>query len=132
MTRLRTQAAAKDTFSEVLNLDLADAAPTVCLASSPVESLPEYQRLSMTDAVRQEFENVVRNVRSGFDAEDVIFREYDAGSKPDAHEIEYLALAEADFVADQFKAFSDGRRHYEQTCDLLGFGGSYYWVIKIE
>jgi hypothetical protein len=88
------------------NLDLADSALTVCLASSPIERLPDYERLSMTDAVRLEFENVVRNVRASWNPEDAVFREYDAGSKPDRHEIEYLALAEADFVAEQFAALA--------------------------
>ena len=74
----------------------------VCLASSPERGSPEYHRLSITDGVRVEFENIVRGVRSGLQEQDTVFRPYDASSKPDQHEVEFLALHEVPFVEVQF------------------------------
>jgi hypothetical protein len=61
-----------------------------------------FRRLRITDSVRLEFEGVVREARSAMREEDTVFRPYDASSKPDQHEVEYLALEDVPFIETQF------------------------------
>jgi len=104
-------------LKRIMSLDVASAALTVCLASSPEDATPEYHRLNITDSVRLEFENIVRDTRAKLASDDTVFRPYDAGSKPDAHEIEYLSLGEVPFVEVQLDPL-------DEPLDFTTFSGS--------
>jgi hypothetical protein len=85
-------------FDNILALDVSECAVAVCLASWPKEAdLPVFQRLQMAERLADAFREVVGHAlapyRNDRTSGDLVLRQYDAGSKPDADEIEHLDLA---------------------------------------
>lgn len=117
MTTTHLPRKAEDALKHIIGVDLASADLSVCLASSPEDATPQYQRSNFTDSVRVEFENIIRDGRSALASEDRVFRAYDAGSKPDNYEVEYLALSQVPFVEEQLESL-------QAPLDLVTFSGS--------
>ena len=84
-------------FEETLAADYDNSLVHVCLASWPAgEELPVFQQLQITDDVTEEFRGVVTatlgKLRKQHENADLRLLPYEAGSKPDKHEIEYLTV----------------------------------------
>ena len=92
------------------DLDLAGATMNLYLAATDGEELrPRFAHVQITNDVADEFREVFRTVRSRLD-DDVVLRAYTPGSKPDEHEIEYVALDRVPEIANQLAPFQERLR----------------------
>jgi hypothetical protein len=83
------------------DLDLAECNVELYLAATTAdEPTPDYQYVQITADVANEFREVFRNVREHLESE-IVLRAYDAGSKPDSHEVEYFVLEDFEVVNAQ-------------------------------
>ncbi len=101
--------------SALKHLKMAIAVPldksniTVCLgASTDDEPIPTIQRIQMTDGLVAEFgricESTAGKCEKDLTSGDSVLAPYEAGSRPDECEIEFLRVPEHDFVAKQLHA----------------------------
>ncbi len=105
------KAKAKKALDEMLEMELGKCTIQLCLASLLEEDIPEFQRVTISKSIANEFRGVVGSILAkwGRDAEsgDLVLHKYDASSKLDPHEIEYLGLAEHDSIKAQIESLSD-------------------------
>jgi hypothetical protein len=93
-------------FGQIMTMDLDECTVTVCLGSLSDEvGEPRIEQLQLTDELTEEFRNAAKNAIQKYsrmgDGGELNLRPYDAGSKPDAHEVEFLDLAEHESVEKQ-------------------------------
>jgi hypothetical protein len=101
----------KTQFENILDLDLSKCKISICVASLDKKAeLPAFEHLQVTDELAAGFRDIVRDVLARLKKEhkqgELVLRPYDAGSKPDSHEVEHLDLSEHDFIARQIKSLS--------------------------
>lgn len=97
-----THERAEASYRELLALDLSAASIVVCLASVRGKTgAPTFQTLQLTRQLAEHFHSLVTALQRNLTDEPRTLRSYEAGTKPDTHEIEYLAAAEHDDLAEQ-------------------------------
>ncbi len=106
---MNTQVIWGTAFDEILSFDCGTCAVNVCLASVIHKGdVPQYQRLHMSDSLADSFSTIVKQVlqqqRRKLDTGDLILRQYDAGSKPNPYEVEYLHFSDHDYLKNQLSA----------------------------
>lgn len=105
------RAQSEKVLSPFLEIKPEECDISVCLASVTGDApLPSFEILQLSDKLTDEFRGIVSEVLSrcneDFENGEVRVLPYDAGSKPERHELEYLDLGEHDGVRGQFKAIS--------------------------
>lgn len=98
-------------LDDILALDFKRCTLTVCLASVIVDKdVPLYEKLQLTDDITDDFRNIVikitERLRKERQGNDLVLKTYEAGSKPDKHEIEYLELTDNEPIRDQIAPLS--------------------------
>lgn len=104
------KAEVKQILDEVLGIDLNSCDVQLCLASLLKGDIPEFQRVTISKDIAQEFRNVVVNalVKRKRETEngDLVLHQYDAISKLDPHEIEYIKLDQHKSIQAQIESLS--------------------------
>jgi hypothetical protein len=98
-------------FDRILATSLDGCAVTVCLGSfSKDAEEPKIEQLQITRELTEEFANAARQTVKRYSElkskDDLVLQQYDAGSKPDAHEVEYLDLTDHETIETQVKSLS--------------------------
>src|SRR5882724_9861912 len=93
-------------LANILGLDLNKCEISICLASLDKRAeLPTFEHVQVTAELGAGFRDIVRYVltrlKKDHEQAELVLRPYDAGSKPDLHEIEHLDLSEYYFIARQ-------------------------------
>jgi len=93
-------------FGQIMTMDLDECTVTVCLGSlSDDVGEPRIEQLQLTDELTEEFRNAAKKTVQKYshmgDGGELNLRPYDAGSKPDRHEVEFLDLTEHESVEKQ-------------------------------
>jgi len=105
------RAEAKRILDDVLQVDLNTSEVQLCLASLPEEDVPEFQRVTISREIAAEFRSVIDKVlqrqRSDANKGDLVLHQYDASSKLDLHEIEYLELGKHEAIQTQIESLAD-------------------------
>jgi len=100
-----------DALIEILSMNTSVSSLAVCLASaSSYDVIPRFNLLQMTHDLTAEFKSsvdslcqrLIRDISKG----DLVLHPYDAGSKPDPHEVEHLRLDRLTEVGDQIGPLS--------------------------
>jgi hypothetical protein len=124
-----------EVFDTILELNLDTCTVTVCLASvSKTETVPQFERLKMTEKLTGEFRKVIENLlkryKTDWDEGDLLFPEYAAQIQPPEFEIEHIELLTFTILQEQIspllsladvevfeedKKFIDGLRFYVIT-----------------
>jgi hypothetical protein len=98
-------------LDQVLAVNLDQCTATVCLGSlsSDVEE-PRIERLQLTDELSGEFRDAAKETLRKYsklaNENELALPPYDAGSKPDPHEVEFLDLAEHETVGKQVESLA--------------------------
>jgi Kiwa protein KwaB-like len=100
-----------DLFEQMVKANWDDCTATVCLGSiSNKAEEPQIEQLQISDDLTKEFRNAAREMARKYskllDKADLAFRLYDAGSKPDGHEVEFLNLEEHGQIKTQVESLS--------------------------
>src|SRR5690348_1281054 len=98
-------------LDEILQVDLTQCVISVCLAALVGDDdSPVFEKLQLSDDLTDDFRNIVRAVMEKYRRDDengdLVLRRYDAGSKPEAFEVEYVNLTEHDFIKNQISSLS--------------------------
>lgn len=109
--RGKTSKEMTDEFGHIVTMNLDDCSATVCLGSlsDDVEE-PRIEQLQTTTELTGEFRNIAKETIHKYSKlvgdGDLALRHYDAGSKPDSHEVEFLDLAEHESVEKQVESLA--------------------------
>jgi len=100
-----------EVFDDILALDLATCTVTVCLASiSKTEAIPLFERLRMTTEMTEEFSKIIKDVlkqyKTEWKEEELLFREYAMQSQPDEYEIGHIDLSAHSMLVEQISPLS--------------------------
>ncbi len=98
-------------FGDILTIKVDECTLTVCLGSlSGDDEEPRIEQLQLSDELTQEFKNAVgkaiQKYSDKFADDELVLRSYDAGSKPDPHEIEHLNLKDHASVEKQVESLA--------------------------
>jgi Domain of unknown function (DUF4868) len=98
-------------LNDILQLDLTQCAVSVCLASLVNDGEePKFEKLQLSDDLTEDFREVVRALLKRWSRDngsgDLVLRSYDAGSKPESYEVEYMNLSEHESVKAQIASLS--------------------------
>ncbi len=121
----------------ILAIDCSTCIANVCLASLPQkDEMPQYQRLQMSDSLARAFlgvaEEVLRQGKRGLDKNELVLRPYDAGSKPDPHEVEYIHVSDQGHIKNQLiplESFLE-LNEFKQENDFVE--GLRFYVIVVQ
>src|ERR1051326_907913 len=96
-------------FGHIISMNLDECTATVCLGSlSDDTEEPRIEQLQITDELTDEFRNAAKKTIQKYsrlgDGGELALRPYDAGSKPDPQEVEFLDLAEHESVEKQVES----------------------------
>ncbi len=96
-------------FRKALAVPLADSGITVCLAATVGDGqLPTIERLQVAEGLLKEFVDICGSMmgscQKGLNSGDAVLVPYEAGSRPDAYEVEFLNEKDHDFVSGQLQA----------------------------
>jgi hypothetical protein len=85
-------------LQDILKLDLGTCTTEICIASrSDKESMPEFRRLRVSQAVKEEFRDIVGDVCVEYHKALLLHNlevvEFDVGSKPGKYQVEHLDLS---------------------------------------
>jgi len=98
--------------------------------------MPQYQRLQMSDSLARAFlgvaEEVLRQGKRKLDKDELVLRPYDAGSKPDSHEVEYIHVSDQSHIKDQLVPLRSLVELGEFKQDANFVEGLRYYVIAIQ
>jgi hypothetical protein len=99
-------------LGNILALQPANLNLCVCLASYiGKQDVPTLAALSMTTALTNQFRHIVtvhlETLRAGFQNGDALLRPYDAGYKPDGHEIEWIKSDGMQEISDSLECVPD-------------------------
>lgn len=102
----------EDRLGEILETSLSNSDISLCLASSEEdEDLPAYRDVSMLDALADEFRDVISAIFLKRKRErsrgDLVIRPYQAESKLDKHEIEFVDISQTEFIGSQLQALAN-------------------------
>lgn len=102
---------ARSTISSIFDLSVDDAEITVSLASvENNDELPKMEKLQLTDELTDEFRAVVRRSnerwKQEYENDDLELRPYNAGSKPELYEIEFVDVTEQEPLQKQIQVLS--------------------------
>ncbi len=101
-----SKTAAIKALDEILKVNLDQCDVSVCLSSlSKDDSLPQFQKLQLTDDLTAEFRNIskkcfeklIKDVTSG----DLVLQPYDPGASLESHEAEYFEMPADSTIAQQ-------------------------------
>lgn len=101
----------KPIFNDILEVDLGQSDISVCLASliSNGKKL-KFEKLQLKDSLAEDFKSVVkknfRRLKKDNDDDDLLIYPYEAGSKLDSHEVEYMNLSNYNFLQVQIALLS--------------------------
>ena len=105
------KAEAQQALNDMLGMEMESCEIQLCLASLLEENAPEFQRVNISKSIAQEFRDVLESVlakrRRDAESGDLVLHKYDATSKPDPHEIEYLNLEQHESIQTQIESLSD-------------------------
>ena len=112
---------ADSTLASIFELNLNDCEITVCLASFGADDeLPRMAKLQLSDELTNDFRGVVKKMTEKWkDANengDLQLKSYEAGSKPEPYEIEYIDVSEHESIQKQIRVLAS-------IADLLVFSG---------
>jgi hypothetical protein len=101
----------KEQFLNILGMNLDGCTVTVCLGSlSKDEEAPKVEQLQLTDDLTKEFAMAAKGTLDKYSdlgaKDELVQRQYDAGSKPDSHEVEFLDLADHDSIDAQVNSLA--------------------------
>jgi hypothetical protein len=101
----------KEQFLNILGMNLDSCTVTVCLGSvSKEEEEPKLEQLQLTDDLTKEFADAAKGTLEHYTnlgaKDELVQREYNAGSKPDSHEVEFLDLADHESVESQVNSLA--------------------------
>ena len=107
----RVQVNFKLLFEDILRINLNQSDISVRLASIVgSEKNLKFERLQLEECLLADFKNVVKNnfkrLKKDSDSGDLLIYRYDAGSKLDSHEIEYIDLSDHNFIQAQIALLS--------------------------
>ena len=92
-------------FDEVLALDVSKCNLTVCLASVVKDEVPRFARLNITDDLKMEFQETIKNFVEYYKRDDCrqlsMFPEYDEDSLPADYHIQRLDLPKYQTILEQ-------------------------------
>ncbi len=100
------------TLEEIMDLDLGNCEVQVCMAGvSRDADSPDFQRITITQEVAGEFQQIVEKVLTKHKKElekgDLVLHPYDPGTKLDLHEVEILQISEHEAIKVQISGLSD-------------------------
>jgi hypothetical protein len=109
--KAKTAKEMKEQFLNILGMNLGGCTVTVCLGSvSKDESEPRVEQLQLTDDLTEEFSKGGKGTLEHYSnlggKDELVQRQYDAGSKPDSHEVEFLDLADHGSIEAQVSSLS--------------------------
>ena len=101
----------KEQFLNILGTSLDGCTVTVCLGSvSRDEEEPKLEQLQLTDDLTKEFADAAKGTLEHYTNlggnDELEQREYNPGSKPDSHEVEFLDLADHESVESQVNSLA--------------------------
>jgi hypothetical protein len=101
----------KEQFLNILGTNLDGCTVTVCLGStSKDEEEPKVEQLQLTDDLTEEFAKAAKGTLERYSSlgakDELVQRQYDAGSKPDSHEVEFIDLADHESVEAQVNSLA--------------------------
>jgi hypothetical protein len=128
---------ARSTISSIFDVNVDDAEITVCLASiGNDDDLPNMEKLQLTDELTGEFRAVVRQMNEKWEHEyennDLELRPYNAGSKPELYEIEFVDLTEQEPLEKQINVLSAIASFPLFSGDKDFLSGLRFYVIIIQ
>ncbi|HFD87404.1 MAG TPA: hypothetical protein ENJ35_06995 [Gammaproteobacteria bacterium] len=104
------RADAQKALVDLLDIDLDACTIQLCLASLLEDDVPEFQKVTVSKEIAQEFQSIVTSFVAKWNRDtekgDLILHQYDAMSKLDRHEIEYLKLDDHDSIMEQVESLS--------------------------
>jgi hypothetical protein len=124
-------------FGHIMAMDLDECTVTVCLGSvSDDVGEPRIEQLQLTDELTEEFRDAAKKViqkcsRMGNGGE-LNLRPYDAGSKPDHHEVEFLDLTEHESVEKQVDSLASLAQIPVFKVDEAFVSGLRFYVIIFQ
>lgn len=105
------KAEALNALEALLDISVSNSGVQLCLASMLREDIPEFQRVTVSKDIAQEFKGILTNVlsrwRRDLEKGDLVLHLYKPTSKLDSHEIEYIKLDEHDSIREQIESLSD-------------------------
>jgi hypothetical protein len=122
-------------FGHIMTMDLDECTVTVCLGSlSEDVGEPRIEQLQLTDELTKEFENAAKKAIQKYsrmgDGGELNLRPYDAGSKPEGHEVEFLDLDEHESVEKQVDSLaSPGQIPVFKVDEAFVSGLRFYAII---
>ena len=124
-------------LDSILYLDFSKCNVTVCLASvSNDDNPPKFQRLQISEDLTEDFRNVAQTViekrQKNKGNGDLVLRAYDAGSKPDSHEVEYVNLSQHYFIKNQITSLSSLANVPIFTKENEFISGIRFYVIVLQ
>src|SRR5947209_4595065 len=128
---------AGSTLLSIFELNLDECEITVCLASVGADDdLPRFEKLQLTDELTDDFRGVVKRMIERWKNEnengDLQLKDYEAGSKPEPYEVEYIDLSTHESVQKQIQVLASiaGLLVFSADADFLS--GLRFYVIIIQ
>jgi Domain of unknown function (DUF4868) len=125
------------TLASIFELNLSDCEITVCLASFRAnDDLPAAEKLQLSDELTNDFRGVVKKLTEKWKAEkengDLQLKRYEAGSKPETYEIEYIDVSEHDSIQKQIRVLASIADLRIFTGDSEFLSGLRFYVIIVQ
>jgi len=102
---------AKTQLDKVFTADLADVNIQLCLAAVASDDVPVFQRVNISTDVANNFRDVVISWMQQYckvnQNKELILNKYEAQTKLEKHELEYITLSEHDEIGQQILALQD-------------------------
>jgi Domain of unknown function (DUF4868) len=126
-----------DQFSHIMTMNLDECTVTVCVGSlSDDAEEPRIEQLQMTRQLTEEFQDAAKETIHKYsklvNANDLALRQYDAGSKPDPHEVEFLDLAEHESVETQVESLASLAQIPVFKLDKAFVSGLRFYTIVLQ
>src|ERR1700741_2697932 len=124
-------------FGHITTMNLEECTTTVCLGSlSDDAEEPRIEQLQITDELTMEFRDAAKKTIQKYskmaDKNDLALRPYDAGSKPDSHEMEILDLTEHESVEKQVESLNSLAQVPVFKLDDTFVSGLRFYVIVLQ
>ncbi len=137
MSKSSQSVAASEVLQNAGAISVAGSTLTVCLASSLSKTdMPIFERLQLADELTGEFRNVVYSVlgkcKKSLGAGESVLAVYEAGSRPDGCEIEYLATQDHGYIDAQIHSLgpTSGLPVFQANTDFIS--RLRFYVIVVE
>ncbi|OEU63706.1 MAG: hypothetical protein BBJ57_05995 [Desulfobacterales bacterium PC51MH44] len=129
---------AREILEKVLAVSPAICKLQLCLASTRKDNIPDFQRVVITDSVVCEFQDIIlkflKKYTKEMKANNLILHKYEASTKLDSHEVEFLNLAEFSEVKKQIGSLANipGLAKFESDEDFIENLRFYVLILKCE